>query len=151
MFPDCSASERCLLLQDLHSSNVPRVQQVPYLHNHCAFPHPCPWNIIATRSTAFCEELSTVREQINGITAFVDASNVCVVSSIWNSISGFVWEFAKGTARMAKLALCCEAVLMGSCWPTRTPPLITGDIVIARNAPFLEQGDVARDWSWEFV
>merc|ERR1712223_1799463 len=29
-----------------------------------------------SRSTAFCEELSTVREQINGITAFVDASNV---------------------------------------------------------------------------
>jgi len=29
-----------------------------------------------SRSTAFCEELSTVREQMNGITAFVDASNV---------------------------------------------------------------------------
>jgi peroxidase len=29
-----------------------------------------------TRSTAWCEDLSKVREQMNGITAFVDASNV---------------------------------------------------------------------------
>ena len=38
--------------------------------------------MMTTRSTAFCEELSTVREQINGITAFVDASNVYVMSYI---------------------------------------------------------------------
>ena len=29
-----------------------------------------------TRSTAFCEGMTSVREQMNGITAFVDASNV---------------------------------------------------------------------------
>ena len=29
-----------------------------------------------TRSTAFCEGSTPVREQMNGITAFIDASNV---------------------------------------------------------------------------
>ena len=29
-----------------------------------------------TRSTAFCKRTTSIREQINAITAFVDASNV---------------------------------------------------------------------------
>jgi hypothetical protein len=56
-----------------------------------------------TQSTARCEDLSTVREQTNEITTFVDASNV----------------YGPADETIAFLR-------MGSCWLTPTPPPTPG-------------------------
>ena len=53
--------------------SVPPLPPTDPFYSTLSIPQSC---LEFTRSTPFCEELSTVREQMNGITAFVDASNV---------------------------------------------------------------------------
>ena len=42
----------------------------------CHGGNPCENAFEFTRSVAFCHDTSRIREQMNGITAFIDGSNV---------------------------------------------------------------------------
>ena len=70
--PEEEAHECCLHPEEENCFPIALPQQDAF-YSTLSTPQSC---LEFSRSTPFCEELSTVREQMNGISAFVDASNV---------------------------------------------------------------------------